>query len=90
MFGGLVLIAEAAFGRLLPMPFLGTWRGWLEVACQLALLAALALHDRRELRRVHPATLWSAGVIVGIHALVELAATNATVIELAHRIAGAA
>ena len=36
-----MLITEPAFGRLLPMPFLGGWGGWLEVACQLALMAAL-------------------------------------------------
>jgi hypothetical protein len=90
MFGGLVLITEPAFGRLLPMPFLGGWGGWLEVACQLGLMAALALHDRRVLGRVHPATLWSAAIVVGIHALVELAAVTPQVMALAARIAGTA
>ncbi len=89
MFGALVLITEPAFGRLLPMPFLGGWGGWLQVVLQMALMAAIALHDRRVGGRVQAATLWSAVVIVAIHGLVEFGATTTFMIDLAARIAAA-
>lgn len=87
MFGGLILITEPAFGRLLPMPYLDGWGGWLTVVCQLALLVALALHDRRLLGRVHWATTYSALAVVGVHGLVEFGATTPFMTDLAARIA---
>lgn len=40
-------------------------------------LVALALHDRNQLGRVHPATLWSAAILVPIHLLTPMASRSA-------------
>lgn len=91
MIGATILILEPAFGRLLPMPILGAGPGeMLIMAIQLGFIGALALHDRKLLGRVHPATVSVAVVTVVVHLVVTLAAQSGPVIALAARIAGKA
>ena len=87
MLGATIFVTEPALGRLLPMPFLGAWGGWLEVVFQLAIAAVLIAHDRRVLGRVHAATLTVIAVLVGGHAVIEALAVNDSVSMLAERIA---
>jgi hypothetical protein len=87
MLGALIVITEPAFGRLLPMPMLGAGGPWLELACQLALIAVLALHDRRVLGRIHPATVAFAVVAVLAHGVIHVVARSATVVDIAASIA---
>ena len=42
-----------------------------------AWLIALTLHDRRQLGRVHPVTIWTALVLIPFHALEPLIARSA-------------
>ena len=89
LMGATILILEPAFGRLLPMPILGAGLGeTLIMAIQLGFIAAIALHDRKLLGRVHPATVSIAVVTVVAHLVVTLAAQSGPVIALAARIAG--
>jgi hypothetical protein len=87
MLGALVVITEPAFGRVLPMPLLGDAGPWLELACQFALIGVIAMHDRRVLGRIHPATAAFAAVVVLTHGLIHAAATTATFSGIAARIA---
>lgn len=74
MVGSTIVLLEPAFGRLLPMPLMGAWGQWAELAGQLAALAILVRFDRRSLGRVHGATLASGMVVIGTHILVTLLA----------------
>lgn len=89
MMGSTILILEPAFGRLLPMPLIGGETGeWIVLLIQLGFVAAIALHDRRTLGRLHPAT-FSIGLVITLeHVLVSLAARSGPVIALAARMSG--
>jgi len=89
--GATIVILEPAFGRLLPAPLLGgEVTEWIVMAIQLGFVAAIALHDRRTLGRIHPATI-SVGLVVALsHVVVTLAARSGPVIALAARITGTA
>jgi hypothetical protein len=67
MFVAMIIILEPAFGRLLPMPLLGAFGPWLEMALQLGVLAILMRHDRVVRGSVHPALWWGAGLIVAFY-----------------------
>jgi hypothetical protein len=87
--GASVVILEPAFGRLLPMPIIGGTTGeWLIMVIQLGIVAAMALHDRKVMGRIHPATFSVAVVVALAHVLVGLAAQSGPVIRLAGKIAG--
>lgn len=89
MIGSTIVILEPAFGRLLPMPIIGGDTGeWIIMAIQLGFVSAIALHDRKVLGRIHPATA-TVGVVVALaHVLVMMASRSAPVIALAADIAG--
>jgi len=90
MIGTGFVIAEPALGRLLPVPLLGqTWGEMLALVIQLAMLAVIARHDRKQLGQIHPATLVVAGVLVGSHLLIEIASRLPVTAQLAASIAGA-
>jgi hypothetical protein len=88
MFGSLVAITEPAFGRVLPMPLMIGWGEWLVLGIQLAMLGVVALHDRKTIGRIHPATATAGAIIAMTHVLVELSATNPDIIAFADRMAG--
>lgn len=88
MTGAVVLITEPAFGRLLPMPFLHGMGEWLTLALQLAIMGAVALHDRKLLGRIHPATATAAAIIAVTHVLIEFSGRNPYVQQIAASIAG--
>lgn len=87
MFGATIVAADPGISRILPMPLLGPWGPWTALVVQMAFVAAMAVHDRKVLGRVHAAT-FTAGLVVALsHVVVTLAARSAPVIELAARIA---
>ncbi len=60
---------------LLPIPF-----PWWDMSANLTadlLLFALMVHDRRQLGRLHPVTLWAAALLIPFHALEPLVARSA-------------
>lgn len=87
MLGGTIGILEPALGRLLPMPILGLTGEWIIMAIQLGFVGVMALHDRKTLGHVHPATFSVALVMALYHVVISLAAQSAPVISLAERIA---
>lgn len=78
-----------AFSRivfLVPAPF-----PWSDMAPNLiadALLIALAVHDRRQLGRVHPVTLWAMILLIPFHAVEPLIARSAAWNAMAPRLFG--
>lgn len=87
MFGATIVAADPGISRILPMPLLGPWGPWLALVVQLGFVAAMAVHDRKVLGRVHSAT-FTAGLVIALsHVVVALAARSGPVIALAARIA---
>jgi len=87
--GGTIVILEPAFGRLLPAPLLGgELTEWIVMAIQLGFVAAIALHDRKTLGRIHGATASVGAVVALSHVLVAFAAQTGPVIGLAQRLTG--
>lgn len=76
MVGSTVLLMEPALGRVLPMPLIMPWGEWLSMAIQLGVIALVMRHDRREMGRVHPATIAVFLVVILDHVLVELLAVS--------------
>ena len=73
MIGSGILIAEPAFGRVVPLPLTGQSLGGLIIlGLQLLLVGLLARHDHKVFSRLHPATLVIALALVVNHLLVEL------------------
>ena len=77
MFVAALNLFGPAFSRwvlMMPIPY-----PWQDMAPNLiadALLAALALHDRRVLGRIHPVTLWAAIILIPFHAIEPLIARS--------------
>ena len=60
------------FGRLLPMPFLIPWGWWISaVAMPMIFILIGMVRDQRGYRRVHPAWLWGAGVLIASQILAD-------------------
>lgn len=71
MLGSTILILEPALGRVLPMPSIMPWGGWLVMVIQLGVLWLVVRHDRATLGAVHRATVTVGLVIVALHVAVE-------------------
>jgi uncharacterized membrane protein len=89
MVGAMIMILEPALGRVLPMPLIMPWGEWAVLLCQLFVFAILIRHDRRTMRRVHPATLAALTVVVLSHVAIELLAAAPAFAEFAAGLAGA-
>lgn len=82
-----IVLLDPALGRLLPMPLIGGERGeWITMLIQLGFVTAIALHDRRTLHRLHPATLAGGLVIVLAHVVISIAARTGPVDMFAQRL----
>lgn len=87
MVGAMVAIIGPAFGRILPMPLLGSAAGPSVMACQMLFVIALAIHDRVNHRHVHPATI-ATGVVILIEGLaVPLLAATGPIVTLTRMLA---
>ncbi|MEG3163058.1 hypothetical protein U1701_00450 [Sphingomonas sp. PB2P19] len=60
---GMAVLVGPAFGRLLPMPLLVPWAFEVTSACILLFPLAGIIADRRRTGRIHPASLWGAGIV---------------------------
>lgn len=87
MLGATVLLMEPALGRILPMPLIMPWGEMAAMVVQLATLMLLVVHDRRELGRVHGATLASIAVVIATHLAIEGAGRTAVFADMARAIA---
>lgn len=88
MTGSAVILMEPALGRVLPMPLIMPWGSWLTLAIQLGVVALVMRHDRRELGRVHPATIIVFSAVIFVHLMVETLATTPWWIAYTARVAG--
>ncbi len=88
MLGATIAVLDPALGRLLPMPLVGGENGeWMIMGVQLALMGLIAVHDRRTLGRVHPATVAVAAVIVLVHVAISLMARTPWMVSTATELA---
>jgi len=88
MIGATIVILEPALGRLLPMPLMIGWSDIPVGLIQLGVVGIIALHDRRTLGRVHPATKAIALLVIAVRITIYLAALAPPVIALASKLAG--
>lgn len=89
MIGATIVILEPALGRILPMPLMIGWSDIPIGLIQLGVVGIIALHDRRTLGRVHPATKAIAAIVIAVRVTIYLLAMTPPVIALAERLAGA-
>ncbi len=88
MIGATIIILEPALGRILPMPLMIGWSDLPIGLFQLGVVGIIALHDRRTLDSVHPATKAIAVIVVAVRLTIYLAALTPPVIALADRLTG--
>ncbi len=86
MIGATIIILEPALGRLLPMPLMIGWSDIPVALCQLVVVGIVALHDRRTLGRIHPATKAVAAIVIAVRATIYLLSLAPPVIALAARL----
>jgi hypothetical protein len=88
MAGSLILLTNPAMGRVLPMPLMGDWGGWVILVLELVLVGVIALHDRKILGRIHPSTATVGGILAMAEVLITLSGTSPLIRGLAADIAG--
>ena len=70
MFCGMAMLTSPGWGRLLPMPLLIPWAGWVAFSATLLFPIAGIIADLRRNGRVHPAWWWGMGIMIGTELLV--------------------
>ena len=88
MIGATIIILEPALGRILPMPLMMGWSDIPVALIQLAVVGIVALHDRRTLGRVHPATKAVALLVIAVRVTIYLLSLTPPVAALAAKLAG--
>lgn len=88
MIGAAIILLEPAFGRLLPMPLMGSWGEWVAMLLQLVAVAIIARHDLGSRGKIHNATLLVGGTVVLVHVFDTLLAMAAPIVALAGSISG--
>ena len=88
MIGATIVILEPALGRILPMPLMMGWSDIPVALIQLAVVGIVALHDRRTLGRVHPATKAVALLVIAVRVTIYLLSLTPPVAALAAKLAG--
>jgi|CXWL01.1.fsa_nt_gi hypothetical protein len=74
--GSFVLLMGPSFGRLLPMPFLKPYAFEIAVLAALVFVGFAALRDARVHKTVHPAWIWTTGVMLSALVLARLVANS--------------
>jgi hypothetical protein len=88
MLGATVVAMEPAFGRLVPVPLLGSWSEWVILCLQLGVIAYGAWQDRKASGIVHPAWATSAAIVVATHIAFEALAVFPPFVAFANNLAG--
>ncbi len=88
MIGATIIILEPALGRILPMPLMIGWSDLPIGLIQLGVVGIIALHDRRTLGSVHPATKAIVVIVIAVRLTIYLAALTPPVMALADRLTG--
>ena len=88
MLGATIIVLEPALGRVLPLPLMIGWSDIPIGLVELAVVGLIALHDRRTIGRVHPATIRVALAVVVTRIAVYSLALAPPVEELARRLGG--
>ena len=88
MLCAMISIIGPAFGRILPMPLLGSWGGLAVLSGQMLFLAVAIAHDLASRGRVHPAYGVGAAVILVEGLAVPILAATPPVLWLASALAG--
>jgi hypothetical protein len=74
--GSFILLMGPSFGRMLPMPFLTPYAYEIAALAPLMIVAFAAGRDAWVHKRVHPAWVWTAGVLLATLVLARLLASS--------------
>jgi len=88
MIGATIVILEPALGRMLPMPLMIGWSDIPVGLIQLSVVGIIALHDRRTLGRIHPATKAIALLVIAVRVAIYLLSLAPPVAALAAKLTG--
>jgi len=88
MIGATIVILEPALGRMLPMPLMIGWSDIPVGLIQLSVVGIIALHDRRTLGRIHPATKAIALLVIAVRVAIFLLSLAPPVAALAAKLTG--
>lgn len=88
MIGATIVILEPALGRVLPMPLMIGWADIPIGLIQLAAVGIIALHDRRTLGRIHPATKTVAAIVIAARLAIYFLGLAPSVAALAAKLTG--
>lgn len=88
MIGATIVILEPALGRLLPMPLMIGWSDIPVGLIQLSVVGIIALHDRRTLGHIHPATKAVALLVIAVRVAIYLLSLAPPVAALAAKLTG--
>ncbi|UKK84012.1 adenylate cyclase [Sphingopyxis sp. BSN-002] len=88
MIGATIVILEPALGRLLPMPLMIGWSDIPVGLIQLSVVGIIALHDRRTLGLIHPATKAVALLVIAVRVAIYLLSLAPPVAALAAKLTG--
>ncbi|MBR0552129.1 hypothetical protein [Stakelama marina] len=86
MLCSMIFFMAPAWGRLLPLPLLGSWALWAAFAPLFLYLAVAVLYDWRARGMVHPAYLWGGAVMVALTAMMRPLASTPLFLTLAARL----
>lgn len=68
----MIVLLEPVLGRLLPLPLMGTWFVWPQLAVQLLVLTFAMRHDGKVLGEVHPALTFGGAALIANFATIQL------------------
>lgn len=88
MLCGAIEVMGPGIGRLLPLPFMGTWILWGVWAATVPFMLAALIYDVATRGKVHPAYYWGFGAITLGVALMRPLAFTPPMVALAHYLAG--
>jgi hypothetical protein len=88
MLCGAVEVMTPGVGRLLPLPFMGTWIIWGIWGVMLVYIAVAMIYDLRTRGKVHPAYFWGFGTITLAAALIRPIAFSPPMLSLTHYLMG--
>jgi len=88
MLCGAIQVMTPGVGRLLPLPFMGTWIIWSIWAVMLVYISVAVAYDLRTRGKIHPAYFWGFGAITLAVALMRPIAFTPPMLHLTHYLMG--
>jgi hypothetical protein len=88
MLCGAIQVMTPGVGRLLPLPFMGTWIIWSIWGVMLVYVGVAMTYDLRTRGKIHPAYFWGFGAITLAAGLIRPIAFSPPMLSLTHYLMG--